>query len=141
LLKPHKPILFQTLLGAALATIMGLSTSIFLQKIIDYILPEGNGSLLNLMGIVMLVMLTFSVLINVVKATLTLQTGLRIDAQLILGYYSIVLNCRSNFDTMRTGETISRINDVVKIHACINDVLVGAMVNVLVLVFSLIFAF
>ena len=144
LLKPHKPILFQILIGAILATIMGLATSIFLQKIIDHVLPEGNGNLLNLMGIVMLVILTFSVLINVVKSTLTLQTGQRIDAQLILGYYKHLLKLPQQFfDTMRTGEIISRINDAVKIRTFINDVLVGALVNVFVLIFSfsLMFAF
>ncbi len=144
LLRPHRPILYQILLGAVLATVMGLSTSIFLQKIIDHVLPEGNGNLLNLMGMVMLVILIFSVTINVVKSTLTLQTGQRIDAQLILGYYKHLLKLPQQFfDTMRTGEIISRINDAVKIRTFINDVLIGAVVNVFVLIFSfsLMFAF
>jgi len=41
LLKPHRSILLQVLVGAIFYTISGLSTSIFLQKIVDNVLPDG----------------------------------------------------------------------------------------------------
>src|SRR5690606_41859931 len=40
------------------------------------------------------------------------------------------------FDTMRTGELISRINDAVKIRTFINDALITVAVNSLIIVFS-----
>lgn len=137
LLKPHRAILGQVLLGAALFTILGLSTSIFLQKIVDNVIPEGNRNLLNLMGIAMVVILVVKVIINHARTLLTIHTGQQIDARLILGYYKHLLHLPQQFfDTMRVGEIISRMNDAVKIRAFVNEVLVGFAVNVCIVVFS-----
>ncbi|MET0571744.1 MAG: peptidase domain-containing ABC transporter [Pedobacter agri] len=137
LLMPHKSILIQVLIGAIFYTILGLSTSIFLQKIVDNVLPEGNTNLLNLMGTVMIIIILLQIFINYAKTLLTIKTGQQIDARLILGYYKHLLKLpQAFFDTMRVGEIISRMNDAVKIRAFINDVLVGFAVNVFILIFS-----
>lgn len=137
LLMPHKSVLLQVLVGAVFYTILGLSTSIFLQKIIDNVLPEANTNLLNLMGTVMVIIILLQVFINHAKTLLTIKTGQQIDARLILGYYKHLLKLPQQFfDNMRVGEIISRMNDAVKIRAFINDVLVGFAVNIFVLIFS-----
>lgn len=137
LLMPHKSILIQVLIGAVFYTILGLSTSIFLQKIVDNVLPEGNTNLLNLMGTVMVIIILLQIFINYAKTLLTIKTGQQIDARLILGYYKHLLKLPQQFfDTMRVGEIISRMNDAVKIRAFINDVLIGFAVNVFILIFS-----
>lgn len=137
LLKPHSAILWQVLLGAIVYTILGLSTSIFLQKIVDNVLPNGNRNLLNLMGVAMLSILLIQLFINHTRTLLTIKTGQQIDARLILGYYKHLLRLpQSFFDRMRTGEIISRMNDAVKIRAFINDVLVNFAVSIFVLIFS-----
>ena len=115
---------------------MGLSTSIFVQKIVDYVLVDGNKNLLNLMGVGMVVLLLFQIFIGAVKSILTLRTGQLIDAQLILGYYKHLLKLPQRFfDTMRVGEIISRINDAVKIRAFINDVTINLLVNIFIVFF------
>ncbi|KLT64361.1 peptidase domain-containing ABC transporter [Pedobacter sp. BMA] len=137
LLMPHRSVLIQVLIGAIFYTILGLSTSIFLQKIVDNVLPEGNTNLLNLMGTVMIIIILLQIFINYAKTLLTIKTGQQIDARLILGYYKHLLNLPQQFfDTMRVGEIISRMNDAVKIRAFINDVLIGFAVNVFILIFS-----
>lgn len=137
LLMPHRSVLLQVLAGAIFYTILGLSSSIFLQKIVDNVLPEGNTNLLNLMGIVMVAIIFVQVFINHAKTLLTIKTGQQIDARLILGYYKHLLKLPQQFfDTMRVGEIISRMNDAVKIRAFINEVLVGFLVNVFILIFS-----
>lgn len=137
LLRPHKAILLQVLTGAVVYTLLGLSTSIFLQKIIDNVLPDGNKKLLNLMGMVMVLLLLLQLFIGHVKTILTIKTGQQIDARLILGYYKHLLRLPQQFfDTMRVGEIISRMNDAVKIRVFINEVLVSIAVNVFILFFS-----
>ncbi|SEM76836.1 bacteriocin-processing peptidase. Cysteine peptidase. MEROPS family C39 [Mucilaginibacter gossypiicola] len=137
LLKPHKGMLLQVLLGAVVYTILGLSTSIFLQKIVDNVLPEDNRNLLNLMGVVMVVIIFLQVFINHARTLITLKTGQQIDARLILGYYKHLLKLPQQFfDSMRVGEIISRINDAVKIRSFINEVLVMFAVNIFILIFS-----
>lgn len=142
LLKPHKAMLLQVLLGAIVYTILGLSTSIFLQKIVDHVLPDNNRNLLNLMGMVMIVIIFLQIFINHARTLITIRTGQQIDARLILGYYKHLLKLPQQFfDSMRVGEIISRINDAVKIRTFINEVLVMLAVNVFILVFSFVLMF
>ena len=137
LLKPHKAILWQVLTGALMFTILGLSTSIFLQKIVDNVIPDGNRNLLNLMGLAMVVILVVKLIINHARTILTINTGQQIDARLILGYYKHLLRLPQQFfDNMRVGEIISRMNDAIKIRAFVNEVLVGFAVNIFIVVFS-----
>jgi len=144
LISPHKSIMIQALFGAFIYTLIGLSTSIYVQKIIDYVLIDGNRNLLNLMSVVMIALLVIQVFIGASKSIFTLRTGQMIDAQLILGYYKHLLKLPQQFfDTMRVGEIISRINDAVKIRVFINDVIINLAVNVfiLILAFALMFTY
>jgi ABC-type bacteriocin transporter len=142
LIKPHKAILIQALFGAIVYTILGLSTSIFVQKLIDFVLVDGNRNLLNLMGISMVIILLVQLFIGTTKTIFTLKTGQMIDAQLILGYYKHLLKLPQQFfDTMRVGEIISRINDAVKIRAFLNDVSINFLVNIFIVFFSFIVMF
>ena len=137
LVQPHKSIMVQALFGALVYTILGLSTSIYVQKIVDYVLVEGNRNLLNLMSIAMVALLLLSIFIGYTKSLFTVQTGQMIDSRLILGYYKHLLKLPQQFfDTMRVGEILSRINDAVKIRAFINDVSINLAVNFFMIVFS-----
>jgi hypothetical protein len=137
LIQPHRSILLQALVGAIFYTILGLSTSIYIQKITDYVLVDGNRRLLNLLSVIMIVLLLFQIFLGVMKSVLTLQTGQKIDKYLILGYYKHLLKLPQRFfDTMRVGEIISRVNDAVKIRTFINDVSIQIVVNVFIVLFS-----
>lgn len=137
LLQPHKSILLQALIGAVIYTVLGLSTSIYIEKITDYVLVDGNRRLLNLLSVAMIVILLVQLFLGTMKSVLTLQTGQKIDKYLILGYYKHLLKLPQRFfDTMRVGEIISRVNDAVKIRAFINDVSIQIFVNIFIVLFS-----
>jgi ATP-binding cassette subfamily B protein len=137
LLKPHKFVLLQAFIGAVIYTLLGFSTSIYIQKITDYVLVGGNTKLLNLLSVIMLVLLVLQIIIGVFKNVFLIKSGQQIDARLILGYYKHLLKLPQQFfDTMRVGEIISRINDAVKIRTFINDVSLSLTVNILILFFS-----
>lgn len=137
LIKPHKTIMLQALFGACIYTLLGLSTSIYVQKIVDHVLVEGNRNLLNLLSVIMIVLLLLQVFLGTMKTIFTLKTGQKIDAQLILGYYKHLLKLPQQFfDTMRVGEIISRVNDAVKIRTFINDVAINLSVNIFIVMFS-----
>ena len=137
LLKPHKFVLSQALFGAIIYTLLGLSTSIYIQKITDHVLVGGNTKLLNLLSVIMLVLLLIQVLIGVFKDVFIIKTGQQIDARLILGYYKHLLKLPQQFfDTMRVGEIISRINDAVKIRVFINSTSLSLTVNFFIVIFS-----
>ena len=137
LLKPHKYIILQSFVGALIYTLLGFSTSIYIQKITDFVLVNGNTNLLNLLSVAMLILLLLQLSIGVFKNIFLIKTGQQIDARLILGYYKHLLKLPQQFfDTMRVGEIISRINDAVKIRNFINGVSLDLTVNILILIFS-----
>ncbi len=138
LVAPHKSIMLQAFFGAVVYSLLGLSTSVFVQKLVDYVLVDGNLNLLHIMGVAMILILLLKVFIGSVKSLLAVRTGQKIDAVLILGYYKHLLKLPQQFfDTMRVGEIISRVNDAIKIRAFINSVAVDMVVNVLIIIFTL----
>lgn len=137
LLRPHRHVMGEVLFGAVVCSILGLSTSVYVGKIVDYVLVDENTNLLNLMGVAMAAIILVRIFISASKSILALKTSQMIDATLILGYYKHILHLPQQFfDTMRVGEIISRVNDAVKIRAFINNVSVDLVVNVLILLFS-----
>ena len=137
LLKPHRNILAQSLFGALIYTILGLSTAIYIQKITDYVLVDQNLKLINLLSVAMVAILLVQLFIGTAKSVFIMRTGQKIDLRLILGYYKHLLTLPQQFfDTMRVGEIISRINDAVKIRAFINDTAISLLVNVFIVFFS-----
>jgi ATP-binding cassette, subfamily C, bacteriocin exporter len=137
LIQPHKTILIQALFGAIVFTVLGLAMSIYVQKITDYVLVEGNRNLLNLLSISMVFVILLQAYIGSKKSIFVMKTGQLIDAKLILGYYKHLLHLPQRFfDTMQIGEITSRINDAVKIRSFINEVAIDLIVNVFIVIFS-----
>lgn len=137
LIQPHKTILFQALIGAILFTVLGLGMSIYIQKITDYVLVDGNRNLLNLLSVSMVAIILLQAYIGSKKSIFVMKTGQLIDAKLILGYYKHLLHLPQRFfDTMQIGEITSRINDAVKIRSFINETAIEMIVNIFIVVFS-----
>jgi ATP-binding cassette, subfamily C, bacteriocin exporter len=142
LIKPNKGVLIQALTGALAFSVLGLSMSIYVGKIVDNVLPGGNMSLLNLLGLAMLILVVVRFFLSFFQAVFVLKTGQRIDATLILGYYQHLLKLpQIFFDNMRTGEILSRIGDAVKIRVFINDISINLILNIFILFVSFILMF
>ena len=144
LVKPHRSILLQSLAGALVFSVLGLAMSIYVGKLVDTVLPGGNLSLLNLLGVAMVLIILLRLLLSFFQTIFILKTGQKIDATLILGYYQHLLKLpQTFFDNMRTGEIISRIGDAVKIRVFVNEVTISFILNLFILVvsFALMFTF
>ncbi len=144
LLRPHTSIMLQALFGAVVYTLIGLSTSIYVQKIVDHVLPSGNLNLLNLLSVGMVVLLLFQLIINVVRTKLVISVGQQMDARLVIGFFRHLMGMRQFFfDSMRNGEIISRINDALKIRNFVIDVSLNFLVNIFILIasFTLMFTY
>ncbi len=138
LLQPHRSVLAQAFVGAVVTTILGLAMAVYVQKIVDNVIPDGNRQLLNLLGVSMLGVLGFKLVLGWFQALLSLRMAQRIDVTLMLAYYRHLLRLpQSFFDTMRVGEITSRVGDAVKIRNFLNSSLLTLALNPLVLVFSL----
>lgn len=134
LASPHRPALVAATLGALGYTVLGLSTAVFVQLVVDVVLPARNSALLHLLGLVMAALVAVQVLLRVQRELLTLRTGQQLDGALIQGYYRHLLRLPQQFfDTMRVGEIISRLNDAVKIRRFLNETSLDLLVNLLVI--------
>ena len=137
LLKPHRGMIWQALLGALVYTLMGLSASVYVQKIVDFVIPDNNFALLQAMGMVMGIIWLFQGTIGYIRSIIVLRTGQQLDAALIMGYFRHLFALPQEFfDTMRIGEIMSRINDAVKIRLFINDTAMSMVLNGLIIGFS-----
>lgn len=142
LIKPNRGILLQSLIGALVFSVLGLSMSIYVGKLVDNVLPGGNLNLLNLLGVAMIIIIILRLILSFFQTIFILKTGQKIDATLILGYYQHLLKLpQTFFDNMRTGEIISRIGDAVKIRVFVNDVSISLILNIFILIVSFILMF
>jgi ATP-binding cassette subfamily B protein len=144
LIRPSRSILLQSLIGALVFSVLGLATSIYVGKLVDNVLPGGNLSLLNLLGLAMVIIIVLRLILSFFQTIFILKTGQKIDATLILGYYQHLLKLpQTFFDNMRTGEIISRIGDAVKIRLFVNEVSINFILNIFILIvsFTLMFTF
>jgi ATP-binding cassette, subfamily C, bacteriocin exporter len=138
LVAPHRRILTMAFIGAVVHTALGLTTTVYVQQLVDHVLVDGNRNLLNVMTVILIILMLAQAVLAGMKGLLVLHTGQCMDATLILGYYRHLLALPQRFfDTMRIGEIASRVGDAVKIRALINDVAVELLVSVLVVLLSL----
>ena len=139
LIEPHKSVLVQSLVGAVLTIILGLASAVYIQKIVDHVLPARNVGLLNLLSIGMLLLILLQGLIGIIRSLFMVSTAQQIDARLVLGYYKHLLTLPQQFfNSMRVGEIMSRIGDAIKIRSFINEVASELVVSVFTLVFGLV---
>ena len=137
LIRYQKSDLFKALVGALSYTLIGIGISLFVQQVIDHILPNNNLNLLHLLGTIMGVLILAAAFIGFFRSLLLLRTGLKTDARLILSYYQRLLALpQSFFDQRQTGEIISRLNDAFKVRSFITD----NIIQIAVCFFSLFFA-
>ncbi len=137
LVRPHRGALLQAFVGAALYTVLGLSTAIYVQKIVDNVFPSGNQNLLNLLSMGMVVLLALQAFLGVSQELLLLGVARRIDGKLIQGYYDKVLKLPLRFFTgRRVGDVIARVNDAAKIRNLVSTVAMRVVLNVMILAFS-----
>jgi ATP-binding cassette, subfamily C, bacteriocin exporter len=138
LILPHRKMWCLALLAAFIYTALGLSTSIYVLKIFDFVLPGANKNLMNVLGLSMFILLCLQIISGYLKSMIVLRTGQGIDSRLILGYYKHILKLPQRFfDSMRVGEIISRVNDAVRIRLFINDISTGIVVHVFTMMLSI----
>ena len=137
LLSPERNTLIPSFIAAMVYTVLSLFTAVYVQKVIDEIIPNADLKLLNVMGIGMLFIIFFKVFFSWFRQMLLVYVSQKIDAKLILGYYRHILNLpQIFFDTRYIGEIISRVNDAVKIRYAISNVSMTIFVDTLIVLFS-----
>lgn len=126
----HLGLVIESIVCAVFMTLLGLSTSYFIQHLVDSVLVRHEVSLLNALAIGMLVAVVFRVLFCMLRSYLLAHVSRRVDLALMSSYMRHILHLPlSFFETRRTGEIMSRLNDATKIREAISGATVTAVVD------------
>ena len=142
LIRPYRTSLFIAMLCSIGFSIIGISGTMYLRQVVDGVLETEETAMLAFLSLAMIFMLVLQYLTGLLKGYLVLRTTQSIDGKLVLGYYHHMLHLPQKFfDTMRTGEMVSRINDATMINSFVNEVVMNAVVDVMILVSSIVLMF
>jgi ATP-binding cassette subfamily B protein len=134
----HTPVLTEAVFCALLMTVLGVSTSYFVQHLVDSVLVRHEARLLNALGVGMVVIVVMRTLFSALREYLLAHVARKVDLALISGYTRHVVGLPLRFFEMRqVGEILSRVNDAAKVREAIGSTATTAVVDgVLVLLLS-----
>lgn len=105
------------LAGSVIYIVAGLCTALFLQHIIDGILPENDRAELLKTGLLMLSVMVCTLLVGYGRILYSLRLSVMLDTHLILNYLRHLFRLPAAFFTRRgSGELNARIGDAAKVR-------------------------
>jgi len=138
LLGPHTPLLVEAFVCALLMTLLGVSTSYFIQHLVDSVLVRSEGGLLNALFVGMVLIVVFKALFGLLRQYLVAHVGRKVDLALVSSYARRILTLPLPFFEMRrVGEILSRVNDSDKVREAISGTTLTAVVDGTLVVFML----
>jgi ATP-binding cassette, subfamily C, bacteriocin exporter len=130
LLKPHRHLFLDALIAAVLMTLLGLTSSFFIQALVDFVFVLGRAPALNSLGLGMLFLLLARAGFLGLRTYLLAHLSQRIDAETVLGYHRHLLGLPLHFFySRRTGEIVSRMNDAYKVRVAISATTLSIIVD------------
>jgi ATP-binding cassette subfamily B protein len=130
LLRPHTGVLLEAVFCALLMTLLGVTTSYFVQHLVDSVLVRGERQLLNALGAGMAGIVLFRTLFGALRRYLLAHVSRRVNLALVAGYARHILALPLRFyDTRRVGEILSRVNDAGKVRDAIGSTATTALVD------------
>lgn len=132
-------IMLQLLCCAMLSAILALGTSIFVQQLLDRVLPQGDWFLLNCLGLIMIGLLLARLLLATLQGRLSIRFAQRIDAILVSSYYQHLLTLPQQFfDSMRVGDMLARIGDSSRVRSFLHGTVTDLVLQPLFLLIALV---
>jgi len=137
LIGAQRGVLIEIVACAVFMTFLGISTSYFVQHLVDSVLVRGETRMLNALGLGMAVVLTFRTLLSMLRQYLLAHVGRRIDMSLMSQYTRHLLRLpQSFFDSRQIGETLSRVHDAMKVREAVGGAALTVLVDGVLVVFT-----
>ncbi len=132
IISENKVLLFFVSLATFILIIMGIISSFYFKYIIDKVLESNSINTLHLLSIAIMIMTLFQILFEAVRKHLLLRFSIKVDFQLLSKYITHVLKLPlSIFDKRKTGEIISRMEDVQKVRNALSVVAISVVMDTL----------
>ncbi|WP_291399531.1 peptidase domain-containing ABC transporter [Daejeonella sp.] len=117
LIKDDLNILTITMVLGVLATVLNLATAIFSQKLIDNILPSGNQQKLIISLVLLFLVLLIRVGLTFIRQHFLLLQSKDFNNRIVGSFFDALVHLpKSFFDSRKTGDMITRMNDTARIQ-------------------------
>ncbi|MBA2480216.1 MAG: peptidase domain-containing ABC transporter [Planctomycetes bacterium] len=137
LISPHRGILVGALVCALVLTALGLSTSFFVQHLVDDILVHNQRRALNYALVGMGMICVFKAIFEFIRGYFLTDAARKVDLTLIACYFRHVAHQPMKFfETRRVGEILSRVNDAMKIRQLISSTALTTLVDGLTVIIA-----
>lgn len=120
-----------------ITAMLGLSTAIFSQKLVDEILPKHDTKRLMLGVGLLAVLLVARAVVGFLRGLLLNRQSRDFNNRIVNQFYRSLLRLpKSFFDSRKTGELIARLNDTGRIQRTISHLTGAVVINALVVLIS-----
>jgi len=134
LIKDDINVLTITMVLGVLATILNLSTAIFSQKLIDKILPSGNQQKLIISLILLFLVLLIRSGLSFIRQHFLLLQSKDFNSRIVGSFFKALVHLpKSFFDTRKTGDMITRMNDTARIQKNIAYISGSVFIDIIIL--------
>ena len=135
-------LLLVSLFLGILISLLGISTAILSQKLIDDILPKESTEKLVLSLVFVTLLLLARSGLGYMRGLFMVKQSQSFNNRIIQSFYnSLLLLPKSFFDNRRTGDIVSRMNDTRRIQSVISTIFGTIIMDLLVVMISFSFAF
>ncbi len=134
LIKDDINILTLTMILGVLAAILNLATAIFSQKLIDKILPSGDQQKLITSLILLFLVLLIRAGLSFIRQHFLLQQSKDFNSRIVGSFFKALVHLpKSFFDTRKTGDMITRMNDTARIQKNIAYISGSVFIDIIIL--------
>ncbi len=142
LLYSTKGELVHSLIGSAMIVLIGVANPLFLQYLIDTIIPAQNGYMLPYLSGCIIALTLFMLFISYGRNIYLAFQGMKIDNLLINGYIGKVFSLPvCYFNQYSAGDLNSRVSDAFNIRLFISEGVISVLISVITVSASLIIIF
>ncbi|MCF0126365.1 MAG: peptidase domain-containing ABC transporter [Clostridia bacterium] len=132
LLKPYTGLLSIVCLISLILSFFGIVGSLYFQYIIDEVLFNGSHKTLFALSIGLMLLTFFKLVLSAIRSYMLNIFSIKVDFNLIFSYFSHVLHLPiSFFDTRKTGEILSRMQDAQNIRNALTDATISVVMDTL----------
>jgi ATP-binding cassette subfamily B protein len=140
LVRDDYPLLSVAFVLGVIIAVLGLSSAVFSQKLIDDLIPSQNQGKI-ILGIVLFFLLLLARSgLDYLRSIFMLRQSRDMNNRLINSFFSKILYLpKTFFDSVKTGEIIARMNDSRRIQQTLLYVVGNVLIEILALVFSIVY--
>lgn len=133
-MKPYKGILFMACLASLFLILFGILSTLYTRYIIDEIIFSQAKLTLATLSTGMLAVAIIQAVTGAVRKILLTHFAYKIDLSLVFSYFSHVFHLPlSFFDSRKTGEILSRMQDIGKIQQTLSQATVSVVMDALMI--------